>query len=471
MSESNDVCRPRVAVVGGGLLGMTMALRLAQAGAAVTLYERHHQAGGLAAGSSFGPYRWDRFYHVILLSDLRTRGLLAELGLSGQLRWGVTRTGFYTDGNLYSMSNAIEFLRFPPLGLIDKLRLGATIFFASRVEDPRPLEQMLATDWLGRWSGRRVLERIWLPLLKSKLGENYRIASAAFIWAIIARMYAARRSGIKREMFGWIDGGYELLIDHLNAALQAAGVTCEYGARIHAVPRSEQGARVRLEDGSEQEFDAAVLTTPPRISAALCPDLPAESGARLRDVPTQGVICASILTREPLSPYYVTNITDRWVPFTGVIEMTTLVDRSVFGGHNLVYMPLYLPVEDPAWNEPDEVLRERFLAALEKMYPHFHREQVLDFSVSRARNVLAVSTLDYSNSVMPAVRADDSARWFISGARIAYGTLNVNETLGLVEAELPALLKDLGLNPRGGARAAASPQKASSTTTTTVGVA
>ena len=73
--------------------------------------------------------------------------------------------------------------------------------------------------------------------------------------------------------------------------------------------------------------------------------------------------------------------------------------------------------------------------------------------------------------VMPAVRADDSARWFISGARIAYGTLNVNETLGLVEAELPALLKDLGLNPRGGARVAASPHKASSATTSTVGVA
>jgi hypothetical protein len=46
------------------------------------------------------------------------------------------------------------------------------------------------------------LRRIWLPLLKSKLGDNYRITSASFIWATIARMYAARRSGLKREMFG-----------------------------------------------------------------------------------------------------------------------------------------------------------------------------------------------------------------------------------------------------------------------------
>ena len=39
-----------------------------------------------------------------------------------------TKTGFYTDGKLYSMSNSLEFLRFPPLGLLSKLRLGATIF-------------------------------------------------------------------------------------------------------------------------------------------------------------------------------------------------------------------------------------------------------------------------------------------------------------------------------------------------------
>ena len=63
--------------------------------------------------------------------------------------------------------------------------------------------------WLRRWSGERTFERIWLPLLKSKLGENYRLTSAAFIWATIARMYAARRPGLKREMFGYVEGGYD----------------------------------------------------------------------------------------------------------------------------------------------------------------------------------------------------------------------------------------------------------------------
>ena len=56
----------------------------------------------------------------------------------------------------------------PPLGLVDKLRLGATIVHASRVTDWRRLEGISAVDWLRRWSGRRTLEKIWVPLLRAK---------------------------------------------------------------------------------------------------------------------------------------------------------------------------------------------------------------------------------------------------------------------------------------------------------------
>ena len=44
--------RPSVGIVGGGILGMTAALRLAQAGVKVTLYERSHDLGGLGAAQA-----------------------------------------------------------------------------------------------------------------------------------------------------------------------------------------------------------------------------------------------------------------------------------------------------------------------------------------------------------------------------------------------------------------------------------
>ena len=103
----------RIGVVGGGLLGMTLALRLRQRGARVTLLDAAPTAGGLADAMRIGDFTWDRFYHVMLLSDLNTRALVDELGLTDRLRWGRTRTGFFTDGALHSMSNSVEFLRFP----------------------------------------------------------------------------------------------------------------------------------------------------------------------------------------------------------------------------------------------------------------------------------------------------------------------------------------------------------------------
>ena len=37
--------------------------------------------------------------------------------------------------------------------------------------------------------------------------------AASFIWATIQRLYAARRSGLKKEMFGYVPGGYAHVLD------------------------------------------------------------------------------------------------------------------------------------------------------------------------------------------------------------------------------------------------------------------
>jgi protoporphyrinogen oxidase len=128
------------------------------------------------------------------------------------------------------------------------------------------------------------------------------------------------------------------------------------------------------------------------------------------------------------------------VPFTGVIEMTTLVDKAHFGGNSLVYLPCYLTQDDPYWQRSDEQVCEEFVAALEKMYPDFRRDDLLAFVVSRARRVLAVSTLDYSSKWLPPVRTSVPRVALINSAQIANGTLNVNETIGAAKAGLATWL-------------------------------
>jgi protoporphyrinogen oxidase len=413
------------------MLGMTLALRLSELGCEVTLIEAAPTPGGLVQSQTIGDFTWDRFYHVTLLSDHHLHGLLDELGLTPLLRWGTTRTGFYTDGHLRSLSNSLEFLTFPALSLADKARLAATIVRASRLRDWRPLEQMPVEDWLRRWSGDRTFERIWLPLLKSKLGENYRITSASFIWATIARMYAARRRGLKREMFGYVEGGYDRVLREFGQELARRGVQLRCGHPATMVTDDGDGARVRLAGGAELEFDRVVLTVPcPRI-VALCPQLTPAEQARLGRVVYQGIVCASALLRRPLGGYYITNITDPGLPFTAVIEMTALVDRTRFGGQTLVYLPRYLTQDDPFWQAPDAEVRETFLAGLARMYPELGPDDVTAFQVGRVREMLALTTVNYSERACPPTETSLPNVFIVNSAQIVNGTLNVNETVAL----------------------------------------
>lgn len=422
---------------------MALARRLLQQGCRVTVIEGAAAPGGLASPQAIGGFTWDRFYHVILMSDTNLRELLEEIGLSDALRWGTTRTGFYTDGEMHSLSSSLEFLTFRPLSLLDKVRLGLTILYASHIRDWRQLESIPVTDWLRRLSGAHTFERIWLPLLKSKLGDNYRRASASFIWAIIARMYAARRSGLKREMFGYVDGGYDVITRRLRAHLERQGVEFMTGRPVTRVHDTMGGADVLFADGGRRTFDSVVLTIPCARIAALCPQLGDAERQRLTDVVYQGIACASVLLAKPLAGYYVTNITEPWVPFTAVIEMTALVDRARFGGHSLVYLPRYLTQDDPFWDRTDDEIRTEFVSALERMYPTFRREDVLAFQVARAREVLALSTLDYSRTLLPPVRTSMPNVFIVNSAQIANGTLNVNETIGVADAGAHELSRHL----------------------------
>ena len=131
--------------------------------------EKEDEVGGLCRSAEIAPgFRWDRYYHVILSTDEALLNFLDDVGLSPEVRFTTTKTGFFSDNRLHSMSNIKEFLTFKPLSLPDKIRLGAGIFIASRLIDGRHLEKTLAKTWLVQIFGRRTHEKMWAPLLRSK---------------------------------------------------------------------------------------------------------------------------------------------------------------------------------------------------------------------------------------------------------------------------------------------------------------
>ncbi len=448
-----------IAIIGSGFLGLTLALRLAEAGNQVTVYESATEIGGLASAWQIGDVVWDKHYHVTLLSDSFTRKIVEEIGLADEFEWVETKTGFYTDGKLVSMSNTLEFLQFPPLDLLSKFRLGGTIFYASKVKDWKALEKISVEDWLTKLSGKRTFEKMWKPLLMAKLGLAYKETSAAFIWATIQRMYAARNSGLKREMFGYARGGYARILERFGEHLREKGVEICLNSRVENIEKCESKVKIFAATNRESykvevnsnvggtfaelavrsvtstadysEFDSVILTCPSNVAAKILPQLSEAEKAKLRKIKYQGIICASVLMKKSLSNFYVTNITDE-TPFTGIIEMSALVDKSEFGGNALVYLPKYVAPDDELFGKSDAEIEEIFISALEKMYPHFSRKDVEAFKISHVRQVFPLPTLEYSANV-PSVETSLENVFILNSAQITNGTLNVNETIQLAE--------------------------------------
>lgn len=471
-----------IAIIGSGFLGLTLALRLSEAGNTVTVFESAPEIGGLASAWQIGDIVWDKHYHVTLLSDSFTRKIVEEIGLGEEFNWVETKTGFYTDGKLVSMSNAVEFLKFPPLGFISKIRLGATIFFASRVKNWKKLEKVSVEDWLTKLSGRKTFEKMWKPLLKAKLGLAYKETSAAFIWATIQRMYAARNSGIKAEMFGYVRGGYARVLERFGEHLREKGVEIRLNSSVSEISGTggkfelifnaktqRRGAgkevyqkvnvnghplKMRRETvaasaysgfqisnfkfknenrrpKTDDQFDKVILTCPSNIAAKICPQLAENEKQKLENIKYQGIVCASILMKKSLSRFYVTNITDE-TPFTGIIEMSALVDEKELGGNALIYLPKYVAPDDELFEKSDAEIEEKFLGALGRMYPHFMREDVLAVKISRVRQVFPLPVLNYSEN-LPPVKTSLENLFIVNSAHIVNGTLNVNETVQLAE--------------------------------------
>ncbi|MEX0865229.1 MAG: NAD(P)/FAD-dependent oxidoreductase [Acidimicrobiia bacterium] len=431
----------RWGVVGGGILGMSLAMWLRDRGHQVTLFEAAEELGGLASAWQIGDVTWDRHYHVTLNSDRHLLSLLDRLGLTDELRWVETRTGVYSGGRLYSVSNTLEYLRFPPLRMVDKLRMGWTIIYGSRLHNWRRLEQIPVEDWLRRHSGDRAFEEFWLPLLRSKLGDNYRRTSAAFIWTTIQRLYAARRSGLKKEMFGYVAGGYSRILARFAVELEALGVEIVLGARVSSVGPSPAGVEICI-GGEAISLDRVVVTAASPIAARLIAGIEPSEQATMSAVQYQGIVCASMLTDVGLGGFYVTNITDDHLPFTGVIEMSALVDRAEFGGLALTYLPRYTTANDRINTQSDDEVRASFTSAIADMFPGFDMASVKAFKVSRVPYVFPIPTIGYSERIPP-MQTSVKGVYAVSSAQILNGTLNVNETVQLAARALPVLTGEM----------------------------
>jgi protoporphyrinogen oxidase len=367
--------RRRVAVLGAGPMGLVAALDLLEAGHEVELFERDDRIGGMSASFEFDGLKIERYYHFICKTDHALFALLSKLGLSDQLEWTDTKMGYFIDGELHRWGTPAALLAFPGLGLVDKFRYALHVMYTKGIRDWSRLDHVEASDWLRKWLGPRVYDKLWRRAFELKFFEHAGNLSASWIGTRIKRVALSRRS-LMHESLGYLRGGSDTLLAALERRILALGGRIHLRSGIEQVlvqDRKVVGVRVA---GQARDCDAVVSTAPLPIVPALVPELPPGFAAKIRAIQNIPVACVILKLKQRLSENFWMNISDPDIAIPGVIEYGNLNPDARADGH-VLYAPFYMPKTHPKWSQSNESLIEEVIGYLGRLNPEFRTDWVL----------------------------------------------------------------------------------------------
>jgi len=182
----------RIAIIGAGFGGMAAAYDLKKAGHEITIYESADYVGGLASGFKEPHWDWfvEKFYHHWFQSDKDMLGLIKELGWDGKVLFPRPFTVLLHNGKWYPFDSILRALLFPGLGFgLDKIRFGFVGLYLRLTNNWRALEKYTADEWMRKYAGRHVYEKMWKPLLVGKFGPYFDQVNMAWMWARLAQSF------------------------------------------------------------------------------------------------------------------------------------------------------------------------------------------------------------------------------------------------------------------------------------------
>ena len=395
MSASFDVV-----IVGAGFTGLTAAYVLSKQGHKVLVMESDSNVGGLAGTFEFSDgVRLEKFYHHWFNNDVNIPELVKELGMEGDIITLPSRTGMYFNGQMWKLSTPMDLLRFKPLSLIDRFRLGLLVLQVRKIKDWRTIEHMSVRQWLESICGKNVYRVVWQPLIDSKFSIYAEAVNAVWMWKKLV-LRGSTRNGKGGEELAYFRGGFGRLAEALAAAIRKAGGEIRLNEGVTGV-RTDGDRVVSLGTPKGEVTGKQFLFTPAfPLVADLFQDA-AEPGwlERLRRVRYLGNMCLVLRLNRSLSETYWLNVNDPGFPFVGVIEHTNFDSPDNYKGSHIAYLSRYLAIEDPVWSYDDEQYVNFALEHLKRMFPEMERSWIIEHRVWRAKYAQHITERGYSQYV------------------------------------------------------------------------
>jgi protoporphyrinogen oxidase len=427
----------RTAIVGGGIAGATAALRLAQAGQEVVLFEGGERLGGLVVSFEVGGTPLECFYHHIFPHESHIRALIGDLGLTAKLDWLPSSMGVLTNGKLWPFTTPLDILRFGPLTLPQRVHMGIGGLRLQRWKDWEPLDSRPALDWLRDACGEAAVRELWDPLLRAKFGSAAPQVPAAWMWGRFEQRRGARTGS--GEKLGYLRGGFRQLFDALAARLEQSGVEIRTSSRVASIATDGTRATGITADSGDLAADAVLYTGGlPGITRLVPPDFVDPKWGLAKGM---SVLCSVIETEKPITDVYWTNVCDDSLGFGAIIEQTNMVPASDYGGRHVTYLGRYFTADEDIAAADPAAQTEQWLANLAATYPPFDRSSVLAVHSFRAPYAAPLVTLGYKERI-PDMRAPLSGLYIATTAQIYPADRGMSEGVRMGGEAANAILSD-----------------------------
>ena len=383
-------------IVGAGFTGLSLGYYLAKAGWKVNIFEKDAEPGGLAGSFKVEGENLEKFYHHWFTNDLHIMDLIKELNCEDHIVIRPTRTGMYYANNFFKLSSPLDLLKFNPLSFINRIRLGFVVLAVRIVNDWKKLENITAKDWLIKICGKQGYTVVWEPLLKGKFGRYAETVSAVWFWNKL-KLRGGSRGEKGKENLAYYKGGFASLAESVAAKIIEFGGTISYNAEVLSV---NGDSTLLLADGRVLTSDKVVLTSPLPITAKLLESsVDSKYIEQIKQIQYIGNVCLTLELNRSLSEIYWLNVNDPGFPFVGIIEHTNFEPIETYKGRHIVYLSKYLPTDEALYNMSEEEFFEFALPFIQKMFPDFKRDWVLDYHVWKEAYSQPLVTLHYSKLI------------------------------------------------------------------------
>ena len=349
-------------IIGAGATGLAAAYDLSRKGHQVKIYESSDFIGGHAGTFEISGTELEKGYHHWFTNDTDILSLINEIGLQEIIEWFPSSVGTYQDGQIYDFLSAFDLMKFRPLSLLNRVKMGLSSLKIRYIKDWQQLECISAKEWLSQNSNQEIYDSFWAPMLRGSFSHLFRKLAET------CEMHST-------EIF--------------------------LSTRVNRIEGLDSG-QISMSIGqneSEEIFDAVIASTPSHIFNHITEGLSEEYKTKLLNIKYMAAVLIILVMDRPLTNVYWLNIADRSIPFIGVIEHTNLVEPEIYGNKRIVYLSNYLAEDDPLYNMSSKELFNTYLPHLEKINRDFSNEWVKEYHHFKIPNAQPVVDTNYSKNI------------------------------------------------------------------------